>query len=941
MQSRLSSFSRWVLMPLLFMAFISCIRISPLPKNIQLNQDIDNALIHPNSLYHIGWLTSLYIGMTETEFLDYWDARAYSYKKELITKFRDSLDQQTNTRMYNGSPDPLFSNIIKTEKLKDVPSLKKRRTMEFYKKRDTLNHLPTFRRKDFIYYEITDREFPKVMKLFYQRNYTIDTAFVDDIIAKATFWFDKKDKKLFRVDISLRDESTKNIKNIIQLSTGELPTRNTVKFLDMFDKEFDSYVADNDRKFLLDDLYTTVRGESDDGILERRKSEAAEKYIRDTTRAFNQEQVLLNLINYHNQNKITAIDQKYCNDLHRGYYDSLFSEKPWIVKEIRNFLNETEACDEQNQFMKMTYELEELEKYYELNLRKRIDSISDRNSLIIKEYERFLKQYTLIPYRYRNYLEKTDSVDQSQTDLFINTDTVWSLSSTSQINKSKRRGNRRTKRFNDNYELIRDSKEIEDVNYLFRGGIYRRRVFWPHLLDLGKNSGKSKWLAYRSITDYVATEIQFTIDSLLKSNINYGLMEHYYESVIYNIKNKRYEELDEVYCPLLQYYPIKVVLDKKNSYSLFNEKNKPKNLVGIQANLDSIKKDFVDSRILSEGLQVKLSANINTNKVALNAFPNNLTNINQADFYRKLTFYKKEIDKNLNDALISTNDLQKLTINPVKKSDSIATSILTNLNSENANSVKSTLQQTSSALNQTSTLSKLLKSTVGISNGIAGKYEEIKKDVDSINSDAGKTAFYSQKILRQLANLQDTSQLIINQTRHAIDKINALLKTPEYSDSIPYFYEFYPKNFEESLEKSYYQVDSIFYVKVMKLFNESCLCSPNEYNCLEPNEGVIGQHIRNFKKYMSTIEKEHYNAKRKIAAIEIADKNKKDEIKNGIKAWSYSGLFGEEIQLFICSHPKSNPLKIHYEREFKNVKYPAISIYDRNKVTELLIHKID
>ena len=92
---------------------------------------------------------------------------------------------------------------------------------------------------------------------------------------------------------------------------------------------------------------------------------------------------------------------------------------------------------------------------------------------------------------------------------------------------------------------------------------------------------------------------------------------------------------------------------------------------------------------------------------------------------------------------------------------------------------------------------------------------------------------------------------------------------------------------------------------------------------------------------MNAIEKEHYNAKRKIAAIEITDKNKKDEIKNGVKAWSYSGLFGEEIQLYICTHTKSNPLKTHYEREFKNVKYPAISIYDRNKITELLIHKID
>ena len=63
-----SVFTKAIISLMLFSCIASCMRIASSSKNAQLNKDLN---INPNSLHHIGWLTSLHIGMTEKAFLTY------------------------------------------------------------------------------------------------------------------------------------------------------------------------------------------------------------------------------------------------------------------------------------------------------------------------------------------------------------------------------------------------------------------------------------------------------------------------------------------------------------------------------------------------------------------------------------------------------------------------------------------------------------------------------------------------------------------------------------------------------------------------------------------------------------------------------------------------------------------------------------------------------
>lgn len=504
------------------------------------NQEID---LSENSFGRIGWLNSLYIGMPEREFLRFWEDR-------LMMNLRSVARETTGANLYNDRLDILDGfgsvNFFLPEKIV---------TMEGIEERFWEDHLPTLTQKEFDYYEVKYEDAPDLMKLF--RNRVIPPNFLDDVISEATFWFhrDLNEKTLFRVDISLRDNSDENVSKIIELMTNTEPVRNTVRYLGLTNLNFKSQQIENEKTLLIDDFYTTSDG--DPGAISRERASRIES-LRNANfiselKIFELDDIIQSFYGGNDR----SVEQKVCRAVEINFYDSVFSNSMWVVEDIRTLLFESGLCGKHDAEEDISERINDLERYYINELKTSIDQQVTRNKPLRKQYIRFEKELFKHYKRNRNY---DNMIDEVRFHLLQNDSALQSVIT----------------------DIVNVNDEFSNSS-LFRK--LRVLLFKP---NKGVFKNPDDWLEFKTHADSILNVIGRRIDSVKRVEPNLNVMATYYSNVIEDLKNQDFENIQSNQCELFGFYALQDSMSYSNNIPAFYEnKIKPESAAKPFIKIDS------------------------------------------------------------------------------------------------------------------------------------------------------------------------------------------------------------------------------------------------------------------------------------------------------------------------------------------------------------------
>ncbi|MEL6560419.1 MAG: hypothetical protein AAFQ94_19675 [Bacteroidota bacterium] len=798
--------------------------------------DKDN-LWQVNSLGYFGWLRTLYIGMSADEF------SLYLTEKHQI-RLDSIIDGDKEVDMYNGNID-IFSNNNDLVYWYDSIGLllpEVQNTLTNVPKSDTLNYLPAFTHKSFDFYEIDYENAPDMMRLFQHRTRAIFPKHLNDTISRATFWFqrEKTNTSLFRVDLSFKDNSRPNIKEIIEGVSLQKASRNSVRYLDLMSNSFSGFAAENDKRFLVDDIYTVGNGEVGDGTIEQKRDDEIKRLIDDSTHLALQRIDLVELINAYNSYNDPFIKSKYCGEINKSRLKMLFAESEWMYDDIQDYLDESDVCNRHNKDIILSPEFKDLYNYYYL-LEDKIDYEIDSFEVYRKQYIDFYRELLLFPYRKKGIRKL---LDPSRFKKILDEPIIEEIISN-----------------------LEDTDKTIYENTFFPGRPFRN--------ESPDNDDFSGWLLARKNIDSVITEVGKRIDSLKIRIYNLDLMKVYYKGIIDDIDHKNYIRIDEEYCPLFQYYPLKNFPKASDSLAFYAKRE-------LETTLDDLMQlttENIDNLGSVAGLDTRSD--------------------------KKITNYKDSLSEyriNLQDAKAAIENIPDLLQRRMIAADTILINI--NQSIKYADSASVWLNELSAYQSQT-----------------VNKNELDSAEVDSIVSKVIKIGKYSVLTEKEL-----------NKTLKYAIKINTTSEELlTYDDTTAYFYETKPK-YVELTSKTFVPIDSVFFRKLMALLDKNCLCSYSP-DCSYINRGKIDRLLDNFHRYVKAID---IRIDERFTKLRILRASEKKARYNKNKTWSYSEVFGEGVQLIVCWHSDDNNLAKYYEQQNKPHFYPSLSVYDRKKLTEWL-----